>query len=66
MFLERKNKKAEQQLAAGVPNCTFKPNIENTKHERANMDIVDRLYAYLEYYEKRKSEYKKRIESSES
>jgi len=76
-FLYHKNKKIASQAPTGMNECTFKPQIipqhkktsqsplKNEQNNEETRDVVQRLYAYLDYFEKRKDECKKILNNND-
>ncbi len=64
-FIEKKNRWLENAQAAEPETCTFKPQIiterRPTSPVAGDRSVVERLYAYLDYYEKRRAECKNKL-----
>ena len=69
-FLNKKATKLANAMKAEMHECTFKPRVgspqprksEHATGDPANKGVVERLYAYLDYYEKRKENYKNMLD----
>lgn len=76
-FLTQKARKLASAVQSGMSECTFKPRVlgqrptstqsvmvvptDTEKPVDTTKGIVERLYAYLDYYEKRKEDYKNKL-----
>lgn len=65
VFIQRKNKNLANAMATEMEVCTFKPKVltEQRRNSSQSQGIVERLYAYLDLYEKRKETYKHQLNS---
>lgn len=58
-FMQKRDTKIAKELPTGMSQCTFRPRVlKPNKEKQSTGNIVGRLYSYLEFYEKRKAEYK--------
>jgi hypothetical protein len=64
-YVQKRNEKIAQEQSTGVKECTFRPRVHTAQRPEGTQgtNIVERLYSYLEYYEQRRQDFKRQLQS---